>query len=197
MKSFRHALLLLIFSFLPALRVSAQSISLQPDGDHMHVKAPQLHFLSGKAVEKLRNGSAVTYIITLAATPSRQRKAALLAREKFVVSFDLWEEKYSVVQDKSGGRAASHLASDMAEAWCLDNMPIPVRSIPDRQPFMIRLECFIEESEGNESGEGYSGLTLAAIIDVFSRKKREEPLRWEAAAGPFLLDDLKKTKQTR
>ena len=59
---------------------------------------------------------------------------------------------------------------------------------------MIRLECFVEEDEEKENGENRSALTLAGLIDVFSRKKREEPLRWEAAAGPFRLEQLKSVK---
>jgi hypothetical protein len=45
-----------------------------------------------------------------------------------------------------------------------------------------------KDSPGSES---VSGLTLAGLIDVFSRKKREEPPHWEALSGPLRLMDLK------
>jgi hypothetical protein len=197
MKSSKHIVLLLLFGCIPGIGLWAQSLSLKEKGDQLHVAAPQLHFLTGKAVEKLRNGSTITYVVTLAATPKHARKAAFLVQEKFSVSFDIWEEKYSVAQNKPGGRTASRLTSAMVEEWCLDNIPIPVRSVPDRQPFMVRLECFVEENESYENGENRSGLTLAGLIDVFSRKKQEEPLRWEAVGGPFLLDALRSAKSTR
>ncbi len=197
MRLLRHITLFLIFGLLPEGWASAQSLLLHLDGDHLRATAPELHFLSGKAVEKLRNGSTIAYTIALAVTPRHASRAAFLVRERFLISFDLWEEKYSVVQDKPGGRAASRLTSAMAEAWCLDNMPIPVQSVPDRQPFMVTLECFIDKTESSENGENQSGLTLAALIDVFSRKKQEKPVRWQAVGGPFLLEDLKGKKKSR
>ena len=171
-----------------------QSLQLERHGDHLHVTAPQLLFLFGRAAEKLRNGSTVTFLLTLIAAPEHGRKAGFLEQEKFVVSFDLWEEKYSVVQTAPGSRSASRLTAAAAEAWCLEKMPIAVSSVPEREPFMIRLECSIEENEKKESGEDHSGLTLATLIDVFSRKKQAEPFRWETSAGPFRLVNLKNVK---
>jgi hypothetical protein len=85
----------------------------------------------------------------------------------------------------------------MAEAWCLENMTMPVRSIPERQSFMLRLECSVKEDGWKEDEENHSTLTLAGLIDLFSRKGREEPVRWEASAGPFRLEELNRAKPSR
>ena len=171
----------------------AQHQSLIPgrNGDYIHVTATQLHFLGGKAEERLRNGARIIFVMTMAAFWENSRKSAILIRETFVVSYDLWEEKYSVVQRKPGGRSASRIAAATAEAWCLENIAIPVRSIPERRAFMLRFECSIAEEEAPKNEKNNSTLTLAGLIDVFSRKKREEPFHWEAVAGPFRLEDLK------
>jgi hypothetical protein len=184
---------LFLMAALLCAGVLAQSnpLQLKRRGDQIHLAAPQLHFIAGKALERLQNGSTVVYTISLTVIPDRAQKPLFLLREKFLVSFDLWEETYSVVQSQPGGKSGSRLTASMAEAWCLDHMIIPVSAVPDRQSFMVKLDCSVEEREGEENGENHSTLTLAGLIDVFSRKGREEPVRWEASAGPFRLEDLK------
>jgi len=194
----RRILLLAIACILGALALAqSQPLIVERHGDYLHVAAPQLHFISGKALERLHNGSSVIYVLTLRAVMEHAGKPAFEIRERFVVSYDLWEEKYSVVQTGPDGRATSRLTAVMAEAWCLENMPMPVRAVPEGQPFMIRLECSIDESEEASGDKSDSGLTLAGLIDVFSRKRSEAPLRWNAAAGPMRLGDLKNIKQAR
>jgi hypothetical protein len=40
-------------------------------------------------------------------------------------------------------------------------------------------------------------LTLAGLIDLFSRRGRETPPHWEASSGSLRLADLKDRKQPR
>jgi hypothetical protein len=191
----RQILLLALGCFLyVSAPANPESISAERHGDHLHVIASQLHFISGRAVEKLRNGAAITYAIKILVVAQNAREKAFFLQERFTISFDLWEEKYSVIQRKPDGRSASRLTSSAAEAWCLENMPIPVRSVPERQPFMIRLECSTEEDEETVKGDIRPSLSLAALIDIFSRKNPEDALLWEAAGGPFLLEHLKVLK---
>lgn len=199
MKSNRYRILLFAVGCVACAVAPAfpQSLQLERHGDHLLVAAPQLHFLSGRAIEKLKNGSTVTFVLTLSAIPQHERKAGFLQTKRFVMSFDLWEEKYSVVESWQEGRSASRLTSAAAEAWCLENMSIPVRSVPEGQPFMVRLECSMEENKEKEIGGSRSGLTLVALIDVFSRRKQAEPLCREVSAGPFRLEQLKNVKQGR
>jgi hypothetical protein len=192
MKNNRCQIAILTLCVLLCVGGLAQSISilLERHGDHLSVAAPQLHFISGKALEKLRNGSTIAYLLTLTVAPEHSRKQTLHA--KFMVSYDLWEENYSVSR-MPDGRAASRLTSAMAEAWCLESMAIPIRSVPERQPFMIRLECTVEADEAKGSGEA-SGPIFADLVDIFSRKKQEAPQRWEISAGPFRLEELKNSR---
>ncbi len=195
MKTSGYRILLMFFGCVLCANVPApsQPLQLERRGDHLHVTASQLLFITGRAAEKLRNGSSVSFLITLIAAPEHGRKTAFL-QEKFLMSFDLWEEKYSVALRGPDGRSASKLSAAAAEAWCLENMPIPVRSIPEGQPFMIRLECSVEQNEEKGNGENRSGMVLASLIDVFSRKKESEPLRWDTSAGPFRLEQVKNVR---
>jgi hypothetical protein len=189
MKNHRCQIALLTLCVLLCVGVLAQSTSilLERHGDNLKVAAPQLHFISGKALEKLHNGSTIPYVLTLTILPEHSKKQTFQSR--FAVSYDLWEEDYSVSR-VSDGLNASRLKAAMAEAWCLENMAIPIRSVPERQSFMIRLECLVQADEEKENSDP-SGPIFADLVDIFSRKKQEAPQRWEVSAGPFRLEELK------
>jgi hypothetical protein len=199
MRCYRYRILLIAVAGILSANVPAKSGSLAVEhcGDHLRVIAPNMHFLEGKPLETLHNGSTVTYILSLAVVAEQAAEPTFLMQERFLVSFDLWEEKYSVVQAGPGGHAASRLTAAMTEAWCLERMPIPVRAVPERQQFMVRLECYIEENEKESDGKNNSGLTLAVLIDIFSRKREAEPLKWEAASETLRLEDLKRISKTQ
>jgi hypothetical protein len=175
-------------------RAVAQPSQLKVElhGDYLSVNAPQLHFLAGKAMQKLQNGSTLNCLMTLSVTPRHGVKPVFFVKERLIVSFDLWEETYSIIESRPGGRSASRLTPEMVEDWFLEKVKIPVRSIPDGEFFMIVFECRTEGNDAGEIGQDSSTTTLAALIDLFGRKKHEAPVRWEASAGPLRLDDLKK-----
>jgi hypothetical protein len=170
----------------------SQTLTVERQGKQLRVSAPQLHFLEGAPLEQLHNGASVTFEFTL--TFAAGGAATSRVQERFIVSYDLWEEKYSVVQAGSSGRSTSHLSAAAAEAWCLDNMPLPLPALGADKTFSIKLECSIVDPE-DSSGENSSVLTLASLIDVFSRKKQPAPLHWEATSVPVRLSDLKERKQ--
>jgi hypothetical protein len=172
----------------------AQSIPilLERHGDNLIVSAPQLHFISGKAMERLKNGTTITYVVSLSIARGNSKKQTFQIHNKFMISYDLWEEKYSVTR-VADGNTTSRLTSVMAEAWCLGNMPIPARSVPEREPFMIRLECSIQGDSEKQPSET-SGQIFANLIEIFGRKKEDAPQRWETVAGPFRLENLKNNR---
>jgi hypothetical protein len=190
MRSYQYCILLTCFSGFMSLQVQAQSQTLivERKGTQLHVTAPQLHFLEGKPLEQLHNGASVIYALAL--TLVSGTSATMRLQERFVLSYDLWEEKFSVVQAGNPGHSASHLTAPAVEAWCLDNLMLPVPALKPDRSFTVKLECSVVDKEA-AGGESTSGLTLAGLIDVFSRKKREEPPHWEVLSGPLRLMDMK------
>ena len=186
---------MLIIVGVPRIGLWAQSQALEVEivRDSLRISAGQLHFLSDTELERLHNGLTVNLIINLTVVTERSRSTLYQAQERFAFSFDLWEEKYSVFQSPPDGRYVSHLPAGSAEEWCLKNMPIPLDVIPDRDSFMIQLECSVEEIEKENSPEEASGLTLAKLIEYFSRKKGGKPYRWKISTGLLQLSDLKQT----
>lgn len=194
MRPYRHSILLICLAGFLGLPLRAQSpqLTVERQGKQLRISAPQLHFLEGKASEQLHNGASVTFEITLALSAGGASGTRL--QERFIVSYDLWEEKFSVVQAGPAGRSASHLSAAAAEAWCLDSMPLPVPSFGAEKAFTVKLACSMLDPEVTAT-ENNPILTLASLIDVFSRKKRPEPPHWEAASAPLRLPEVKERKR--
>jgi hypothetical protein len=176
-----------------AAPVAAQTLIPRPNGDSIRVAAPRLHFLTGRPLERLKNGAAVSYAgrLTLFVNTNTQVLAVTFAR--FGFSYDLWEEKFSVsrlgVDPKP---SASHLSSSAAESWCLEQMAVPLAGLPPDRPFWLRLEIRAEDEKDSSGGIPDPGLMLTKLIEIFSRPVQTQQPRWVAEAGPHRLADLKK-----
>src|SRR4030081_2350680 len=95
--------------------------------NNLRVSAPQIRFLTGKSLEQLKNGASVGFVsqIVLSANESG---SSILARavDRFTVSYDVWEEKFSAARPGPPMRSVSRLSVPACEAWCLDELaPIP------------------------------------------------------------------------
>lgn len=182
-------------SIFPGLYAQPARLDVERRGDFLHLSG-RLGFLGGKPLERLHDGATVTYVFFLAVVPAGG--GTLLQREeRFTVSFDLWEEKFAVVRAGSPLRSASHLSASAAEAWCLDHLALPLPPLPPDKTFVIKLDCRVERPENEAGAENRSALTLAALIDIFSRKGSEPELRWQALSPPVRLADLKDRNNER
>ena len=190
-----QALLVLagIFIFC-RISLTADDLRLRVEDDHVRVSAPQTHFLTGRPLERLHNGAAVTYLMQL--TVRAERAGKILARTpvRFTVSYDLWEEKFSVTRQSVPARSASNLSAAAVESWCFENISLLVSDLPADRTFWISLEYQSEEPKEVNKPDPVT-LTLGSLIDIFSRKPRdEEEVHGSAEAGPLRLDDLRKKK---
>ena len=196
MRADRYAILLICISAIAWFQLLAQAPSLvvERQGNYLYAAAPRTHFLEGRILEQLHNGASVTFEFVLSLHADQRSRPVARLQERFAISFDLWEEKFSIVQLGAAGRSGSHLTAAQAEAWCLDAMPVPLPALPAEKSFVLKLVCRVMENDSSSSGEGRSGLSLAGLIDVFSRKGRDTPLRWEADSGFLRLTELKEKK---
>lgn len=170
------------------LLAQQSSLTVERQGDRLHLSARNFHFLEGKPLEQLKNGAAVPYVFTVTMQPAQGGGRWLHLQERFVVSYDLWEEKFAVVRDGQPRQTTSHLTAAAAEAWCLDNLLPTVSAVRAEETFVVKLECSVVPDEEPQSGEG---LTLSTLIDIFSRKGGAAPPRWELVSAPLRLADLK------
>jgi hypothetical protein len=158
----------------------------------LQVAAPGLHFIAGRPLERLKNGSAVAFDFQLSVWVNSASTLFRRALERFVVSYDLWEEKFAVTRVSGARRSVSHLSATAAEAWCVDNIAVPPGDLaPDRQ-FWMRLELRVEDAGANPAVVAEPGISLSSLVEIFSRNARAQQPRWLLVAGPVRLADLQR-----
>ena len=171
--------------------VDAQTLQVRADAGRIRVSSAKSQFLDGASLERLHNGAPVVFAIQV--TLLTGSKGTVLARSagRFAVSFDIWEEKFAVTRLGNPRRSASHLAAAEAEAWCLENLVLTAAGLSPDAAFWIRLDVRTEANgEAPAPGEE-AGVTLARLVDLFSRPQREGDTRRRAEAGPLRLKDLR------
>lgn len=162
----------------------------------IHVAAPQLRFVTGNPLERLRTGAPVPYALQLSLSTDRWATTLLRDIERFVFSYDLWEEKFSVTKLGRPRKTVSHLDARAAEGFCVDEMTLEPAGIAERQPFWLRLEARAE-NPGEQPFDSDSGMTLTRLVELFSRRARRDQARWEADAGPLQLAELRSAPGVR
>src|SRR6202142_4220229 len=171
---------------------AAERLSVTWDGDDLHVAAPELHFLAGKPLDRLKDGAAVVFLTQLTLTTDNFTTSLRRTPERFIFSYDLWEEKFSVTKAGEGQRTVAHLSAAAAEAWCLDNVAISSTGLPQDRPFWLRFELRAAEPKDEAAVIGESGLNLTRLIEIFSRRPPDQQPQWNEDAGPLRLGDLKR-----
>jgi hypothetical protein len=173
---------------LAGMTVSSGLLPRRVAGD-LRVSAPSLHFLTGKSLSLLHDGAAVPFDFQLIVASGSKNIVIARALERFTVSYDVWEEKFSVVRVRDFRRSGMRLSASSAEAWCLDNIVIPASGLPPGQQLWARLE--IRSAESKEPLGANSGINLATLIEIFSRPSRPQQDRWSVESVPFQLAGLK------
>ncbi len=173
------------------VHLSAQPppLTVERDKDQLRLRAPQLDFLTGPPLQRLHDGRSVTYVLSASIQVHRGGARVHTVTRQIVFSYDLWEERFSVVQRDDPTVAASHLTTAAAEAWCVELLALPVRAAPADKAFVVKLECSLRE-ENTQARDAPSATTFTGLIDLFSRKEASAPPRWEAASLPLRLADL-------
>jgi hypothetical protein len=168
---------------------SAQTLGMSVSGDAVRIRAPGWSFLDGEPLARLKDGRTVRVEVVATALAAPGRTPITAVRQIFSLSYDLWEERFAVAV--AGARAASisHLTAAAAEAWCVEQMAIPIASLgsANESRFWIRLDGRMLDGEGTPESDESEGLTLQRIIDALSRRKKHESPAWSIDGGPFRL----------
>ena len=175
-------------AFIAGIQASAiaQSLGARTEGDRLRVVLSGVRFLSGDALKKLHDGVPVSYVFRLSAQTSRFGSTLVKSEYRFVISYDIFEEKFQVSRIRPTPRVLSHLSLAAAEAACVDILELPTQSINSTKPFWLRWEYEAEESKQAENSE----VSLGGLVEIFSRKTAKEPSRGVVESGPFILSNL-------
>ncbi len=175
------------------LSLPAQPLTARLANDHLRVAAPELRFLTGKVLERLHNGAPVALAFQLSLSTDASAGAWLRDVARFVISYDLWEEKFSLVRLGAPAGTASHLSAEAAQALCIDALSLPVSGLAADKPFWLKLEGRTEDPKEEAGLETQGGVSLARLVELFSRRPRGQQERWVAQTGPLRLADLRKS----
>jgi hypothetical protein len=155
---------------------AADSMKVTYDGDNLHVAAPTLHFLTGKPLERLRYGDVVAYVAQLELLNDSRTAVVRPQRGRFVVSYALWEEKFSVTQlgNGPGGapRTVEGLSLAAAETWCFENLTLSTLGLAADQYYWLRLELRTGTAR-DFADDTKIGISLKDLIDLLGRKNTE------------------------
>jgi hypothetical protein len=187
----RRLWLATVFSAPAGWSLAVPRLLIRREGpSSLRVAAPQIRFLTGKSLEQLKNGATVSFALQVSITSS-EFASNFLSRmfDRFVVSYDLWEEKFKATRPGPPLREASRLSVPACEAWCLDELvPIPAALTASR-PFWIKLELRVEDPKEWAAIVGEPGINLNRLVELFSRPPRVTQSLTETA-GPLKLQDL-------
>ena len=191
----KRLVLLMCVSFATgfALAILAEDLMLRRQEDQLRFTAPKVHFVAGRTADRLKEGNTVP--VDFQATLSAGTRQNIVKRivERFVVSYDLWEERFKVVQVIGGQRrSASNLTAQQAEAWCFENSGMSMTNVPKDQPLYFKLEIRTDDSGARAPLFNASdSLNLTALVNLFSRPPERQQWHWSGEIGPFGYSDLK------
>ena len=177
-----------------AVTTPPPELQVRLDGDFLRISAPRLSFLSGKALERLKDGASIAFAAQLTVSSGPNLPDARSVAH-FALSYDIWEEKFSVVKigDRPESRRASqsHLTAQQTQNWCLDNLAIDRSALPSDRPFYVQLDLRAEDPHDQLGIVGEPGINITRLIEVFSRPPKGSD-HWSLQNGPFRLADLRK-----
>lgn len=172
---------------------AAASITARLDGDTLYISVPNFHFLTGKSLQRLRDGREVTYIAQLSLSFDNNKTFSRSHEQRFIFSCDVWDpDKFSITR-LGGTSPRKGLSAAAAETWCLDSMAINVAGIASDRQVWLRLYMRVADLKDQADMVGDNGISMKGLIDALSRRGRTLQDSWTAdVPRPFRLGDLKR-----
>jgi hypothetical protein len=168
------------------------------DSGNVRITGQAFRFLEGKPLESLRNGLSVAFDIQVSVLADSRQSVLRRSFERFVVSYDLWEERFSITRMRTTRASASHLTARAAEEWCLDKLAIPATGLPHDKPvwFRVDVRAGAGRQPAQDEQESDTAFSLSSLIELFSRPvKPNSGMHWRAESEPVVLAELRKTSQ--
>jgi hypothetical protein len=179
------------------LGISAQTLSVRLEGDYLRVGAPRLDFLRDSPLERLKDGKSAAYLAQLTVSTGTDRIVQGRSILHFVVSYDIWTERFKVTVvtpgTKNSSSAKNNLTREAAQSWCLDQLQIDLAHVPTDRPIWVRLDMHSEDPRESDI-IGEPGISLSGLIALFSHPPKNQQIRFTEEVGPLRVADLRKPR---
>jgi hypothetical protein len=152
--------------------IFAESLLVSQTDQEVRINAPNFHFLTGKPLDRMHAGNTVAFNFQLSALADSRTSVVARAFERYLISYDLWEQTYSVSRMRTKKGQASHLTAPRAEAWCIEGITLPAAALPKDEPISFRLEVWAQDAKASDPLFDEPGLSLVQLIEIFSRAGR-------------------------
>ena len=160
----------------------------------------RVDFLRGKPLELLHNAASVPFNFNVTWWSGDRTHVFARSYDQFVISYDLWEEKFKVVKTQSPRHVKEHLTKSEAEKWCTDQMSMDVSGVSESEPLWVRLEIRAEDGKdgplfggtGARGSVNESGISLTGLIELFSKPPQQQSHWGPYESGPFTLEEVKR-----
>jgi hypothetical protein len=185
-----HARLALITAVVcvSPLAVVAQSFDVRAVAGMLQLRGSGVGLIEGRVADHLKDGRSVRVDFELTVLEKPRGGAVAHGQYGFIVSYDLWEQRFAVTRAGTPPRSISHLTARNAEGWCLENMTVPLTSMgrfARDVPFWIRIDYRVEDRAPAANPDDDSAFGLRTLIDVLSRRRQDEMPGRSLEGGPF------------
>jgi hypothetical protein len=179
------------------LAMWAEDLALNWRNNYLEFSAPHMHFLTGKPLERLHNGAQVPFYFKITLYSGSKSHLFNQIAERFLVSYDVWGEQFSVVKTQLPIKQVAHLDAADAEAWCLKQMVFDPSGIDEKEKLWARVEVRAQDDKTanplfGRDNISESGINLNGLIDLFSRPPAATQRTWTLDAGPLTLEEVKR-----
>lgn len=174
-----------------AAAVPAEQLSLDLRGDLLFASARKLDLIQPRLLSQLKQGATVAFDFQLALWVGDHSSVSRRAFERFVVSYDLWEERFAVTTLRKPQARATGLQAAHIGAWCLQNLGLPSPRLVPADKLWLRLEVRAVENRHDVELTPEDGLSLTSLIEVFSKGAKSGEARWTLESGPISFATLR------
>ena len=179
-----------------ATAMFAEELILRAQGGRLDFSAPRLHYISGRPLARLRNAEPVAFDFQVTLSAVNKTNVIKQNAARFVISYDLWEERFAVTKTTASRKTASHLTATEAEVWCVQEMSLDLNGVATNQPLYAAMDIrAVEESETRLFGRGNitdAGISLTSLLERFSKPSKSTQPHWNLETGPVTLEQLRR-----
>ncbi len=178
-----------VLALVPALY--ADSLAAKWRGDQLFVSAAGLDLVREPLFGRLMNGGTVAYDFHVALWVGNKNTVRRRAFERFVVSYDLWEEKFAVTGLRNPRIAARNLKAREVGAWCLEHVALHAADLKPADNLWVKLEVRAADPRRDSRLLEPDGVNIANLIGLLSGPARAGEQRWTAESSQLLAAELR------